>query len=683
MRAVVLTDFDAPPVLVEDLPTPEPADGELLVRVQASSANPVDNAIAAGMLKGMFEYEFPVVLGRDFAGVVEQGGPGVTRFEAGDEVFGYMPHADPAVHHGSWAELIAVPEDRVAATPAGVEPALAGATPLAGITALFCVDALGLSEGDSVLLVGATGGVGSFAVQLAGLAGAHVIAPAKSEDHGYLTALGVSELVDRDGDVAADVRASHADGVDAILDLVSYTPDEFGAYAAALKPDGRAASPVGGVGEGPGRHSIMASPDPAALDRLGLLMAEGALQVPVQAELSPRAGARGAGGAGDRPHSGKAGDRRLYPVVMATARTTSTAQERELLEAARDGDESAFGELVEPHRGELHAHCYRMLGSVHDAEDALQDALLRAWRGLARFEGRSSLRSWLYTIATNASLDAIARRPKRVLPFDHGPSIDAHDNLGLPLSETVWVEPYPEEGAGLGDGFAAPEARYELRESVELAFVAALQHLPANQRAALILREVLGFSAQETANTMETSVASVNSALQRARQTVDDRLPEQSQQATLRALGDERLQRVVESYMDAMSRGDVDAVIGMLAEDAAWTMPPLAAWFAGREALTGFLVEGPLSGEWRWRHLPARASGQAAVGSYSWYAPDETYPPVRAGRADPRRRAARRGHVVHRALHGQPRPGLLPALAQPTPGSRAGRGRLRPLRTAG
>ena len=149
------------------------------MRVQASSANPVDNAIAAGMLKGMVEHEFPVVLGRDFAGVVEQAGPGVTRFAAGDEVFGYIPHADPVVHHGSWAELIAVPEDRVAATPAGVETALAGATPLAGITALFCVDALELSEGDSVLVVGATGGVGSFAVQLAGLAGAHVIAPAQ------------------------------------------------------------------------------------------------------------------------------------------------------------------------------------------------------------------------------------------------------------------------------------------------------------------------------------------------------------------------------------------------------------------------------------------------------------------------------------------------------------------------
>jgi RNA polymerase sigma-70 factor, ECF subfamily len=312
---------------------------------------------------------------------------------------------------------------------------------------------------------------------------------------------------------------------------------------------------------------------------------------------------------------------------MATRSTIPTTQERDLLEAARGGDEVAYGNLVEPYRGELHAHCYRMLGSVHDAEDALQDALLRAWRGLARFEGRSSLRSWLYTIATNTCLNAIERRPKRVLPIDYGPATDPHDGIGLPPIESVWVEPYPDEGLGLEDGYAAPEARYEVRESVELAFVAALQHLPANQRAVLILREVLGFSAKEVAESLETTVASVNSALQRARSTVDERLPERSQQTTLRSLGDDRLRQVVESYMDAMQRGDVDAVVAMLAKDAAWSMPPLAAWFHGHDALTGFLVAGPLSGDWRWRHLPAHASGQAAVGSYAWYAEEDTYRP--------------------------------------------------------
>ncbi len=168
---------------------------------------------------------------------------------------------------------------------------------------------------------------------------------------------------------------------------------------------------------------------------------------------------------------------------MSSAPTSSTAPEQELLDAARGGDEDAFRHLVEPHRAELHAHCYRMLGSLHDAEDALQDALLRAWRGLARFEGRSSLRSWLYTIATNTCLDLLARRPKRVLPIDYGPAADPHDGPGEPLVESVLVEPYPDERVGLADGLAAPEAQYELRESVELAFVAALQHLPATQRA--------------------------------------------------------------------------------------------------------------------------------------------------------------------------------------------------------
>jgi RNA polymerase sigma-70 factor (ECF subfamily) len=312
---------------------------------------------------------------------------------------------------------------------------------------------------------------------------------------------------------------------------------------------------------------------------------------------------------------------------MAISTTTVSALERELLGAARDGDEDAYRRLVEPHRRELHAHCYRMLGSVHDAEDALQDALLRAWRGLARFEGRSSLRSWLYRIATNACLSAVARRPRRVLPIDHGPPADPHDHSEAPLVDSVWVEPYPDERLALEDGRAAPEARYERRESVELAFVAALQHLAPNQRAVLILREVLGFSGQETAEALQTSVAAVNSAMQRARKAVDERLPAQSQQATLRVLGDQRLREVVEGYMDAMARGDVEAVVAMLAQDAVWSMPPLASWYRGREAIALFLATAPLNGEWRWRHLRARASGQPAVGAYIWDERDRAYRP--------------------------------------------------------
>jgi RNA polymerase sigma-70 factor (ECF subfamily) len=304
---------------------------------------------------------------------------------------------------------------------------------------------------------------------------------------------------------------------------------------------------------------------------------------------------------------------------MSPAPTSSTAAERGLLEAASRGDEGAFAELAERYRGELHAHCYRMLGSVHDAEDALQETLLRAWRGLARFEGRSSLRSWLYTIATNTCLNQISRRPKRVLPIDYAPAGDPHDGPGQPLIESTLVEPYPDEALGLEDGYAGPEARYELRESVELAFIAALQHLPATQRAALILREVLGFSAREVAEALETTTASVNSALQRARKAVDERLPERSQQTTLRALGDERLRELVDRYIDAMGRGDVDAVVAMLAEDAAWSMPPLASWFRGHDDLAVFLANGPLSGQWRWRRRPAHLNGQAAVAAYTWH----------------------------------------------------------------
>jgi RNA polymerase sigma-70 factor (ECF subfamily) len=203
-----------------------------------------------------------------------------------------------------------------------------------------------------------------------------------------------------------------------------------------------------------------------------------------------------------------------------------------------------------------------------------------------------------------------------MLPIDHGPPADPHDPPGTPLVESTWVEPYPDEQLGLVDGRAAPEARYERREGVELAFVAALQHLPPNQRAALILREVLGFSGQEIAEALETTVAAVNSALQRARRAVDERLPDRTQQATLRTLGDQRLRALVDRYTDAMSRGDVDAVVSLLAQDAVWSMPPLGDWYRGVDEIAVFLARAPLNGRWHWRHLPAHASGQAAVGSY-------------------------------------------------------------------
>jgi len=299
-----------------------------------------------------------------------------------------------------------------------------------------------------------------------------------------------------------------------------------------------------------------------------------------------------------------------------------------LLDAARKGDEDAFARLVEPHRRELHAHCYRMLGSLQDAEDALQDAQLRAWRGLPRFDGRSSVRTWLYRIATNTSLDVIGKRPdKRTLPLEHGPASDPFDGPGEPLVETVWIEPYPDEQLGLEDGYASPDARYEARESVELAFVAALQHLPARQRAVLILRDVLGFSAREAAEVLETTPISIDSALQRAHKTVDQRLPDQSQQTTLRALGDTELRGIVDGYMRAMESADVPAIAAMLADDAALSMPPLREWFSGRDAVATYYRERARLGDWSRRMVATRANGQPAAAHYVWDEDAEVFLP--------------------------------------------------------
>ena len=295
-----------------------------------------------------------------------------------------------------------------------------------------------------------------------------------------------------------------------------------------------------------------------------------------------------------------------------------SASRAELLHAARSGDEDAFRRLVDPHLAELRAHCYRMLGSFQDAEDALQDALLGTWRGLSGFEGRSSVRSWLYKIVTNACLKAIERRPTRVLPVDFGAAADPHEDPSEPIAESVWVDPYPAGQLGLDDGLAGAEARYEQRESVELAFVAALQHLPARQRAVLIMREVLGFSGGEVAAALDTTPASVYSALQRAHKAIDERLPEQSQQATLRSLDDERVRRLAEDYVEAWERSDVDALVALLADDAAMAMPPRPTWYRGREAIAAFLRRVPLAGELRSRLIPVDANGQVAFGHYTW-----------------------------------------------------------------
>lgn len=292
-------------------------------------------------------------------------------------------------------------------------------------------------------------------------------------------------------------------------------------------------------------------------------------------------------------------------------RADESVREELDLAAARAGDEAAFARLVEPHRSALHAHCYRMLGSVHDAEDALQDAMLGAWRGLGGFEGRSKFRSWLYQIATNASLRVSERRSRRVLAYEHGPSRHAVRDLGEPVTEAVFVEPYPDYALDTDPFGHDPAARYEARESVELAFVAALQELPATQRAVLLLRDVLAIPAAEVAETLETSVAAVNSALRRARGTMDKRLDGESQQSSLRALGDDGQRALVASLMSAWEHRDVDGLMALLAKDVRLTMPPLPAWYDGVAAVRRFFGERMFTNEWRLR--PTAANGQLAV----------------------------------------------------------------------
>ena len=271
-----------------------------------------------------------------------------------------------------------------------------------------------------------------------------------------------------------------------------------------------------------------------------------------------------------------------------------------MAEAIRDVDADAFAELVEPHRRELHAHCYRMLGSVHDADDALQEALVGGVEGAVRVRGPQLAA----LVALHDRHQRLAARPRRAQAAraagGAGTGDDPRAPLAEPLAESVWIEPYPDE-----------LLRYEDREGVELAYVAALQLLPPNQRAALLLRDVLGFSARETAEILETSVASVNSALQRARAKLERERPARSQQETLRALGDERSRELVARFVDAWNRADVSAIVAMLSEDATFSMPPLPTWFRGRDDIAAFLTGRVFRSTWRFE--VTSAGGQPAM----------------------------------------------------------------------
>ncbi len=308
-------------------------------------------------------------------------------------------------------------------------------------------------------------------------------------------------------------------------------------------------------------------------------------------------------------------------LISVTMEKLTTDEESTLLARARDGDERAYEALIGAHRDELHAHCYRMLASVHDADDAVQDALIRAWRGLAGFESRSSIRTWLFKIATNASFDLLKKRTRRELPIARGQRIETGGSPGEALFDAGWIEPYPDRFIEAGE--KSPHARYEAREGLELAFIAVIQNVPTHQRAALILRDVLGFSAIETAELLDTTVAAVNSLLQRARTTLADRLPAVSQREELSRLGDERVQALALRYMRAIDNDDVPEILSLLTDDATWSMPPHPNWYQGRQAIEVF-QEGDVS-QVRWRHRATTANGQLAIGGYIFDREREIY----------------------------------------------------------
>jgi RNA polymerase sigma-70 factor (ECF subfamily) len=287
--------------------------------------------------------------------------------------------------------------------------------------------------------------------------------------------------------------------------------------------------------------------------------------------------------------------------------TQSRAEERAVAAAARAGDESAFGELVERYRRELRVHCYRMLGSLEDSEDLVQETFLRAWRKRKSFQGRFTFRAWLYGIATNACLDALARRPRPALSTQANPA------------DIPWLQPYPDrllEGIAPGDD--EPDAVLVDKETIELAFLVAIQHLPPRQRAVLILRDVLGWSAKETAALLEGSVAAVNSALQRARRSLKEHLPPRRSEWAAGSDPTEQERALLQRYMDAHERGDGDALAELLREEARFTMPPEPTLVVGREAIVSFWFEGGFGSDafGHARCVLTRANMQPAVAIY-------------------------------------------------------------------
>ena len=278
------------------------------------------------------------------------------------------------------------------------------------------------------------------------------------------------------------------------------------------------------------------------------------------------------------------------------------------------GDQNEFSDLVEPYRHELQVHCYRMLGSLHEAEDMVQETFLRAWRRLETFAGRASLRAWLYRIATNVCLDAPEKRPRRTLPIRSQPPAEPSMPPAPPLTELIWLEPFPDDL--LDDVEPTPEARYALHESITLAFLTVLQLLPPRQRAVLILRDVLDWDAGEVAESLDMTVSAVNSALHRARVALNKNYSAEPL-VNLR-LTDPATRALLDRYVETWEQADVPGLLALLREDVMVSMPPSPTWYSGRAAL-GAVAEAMIfagEGRGRFRLKPTRANGQPAFGFY-------------------------------------------------------------------
>jgi len=311
--------------------------------------------------------------------------------------------------------------------------------------------------------------------------------------------------------------------------------------------------------------------------------------------------------------------------IKKTYRKVDPQDLAKFLAAARGGDKDAFSLLTEPHRLELMTHCYRMLGSIEDAEDQVQETFLRAWRRLETYQERASFRAWLYKIATNACLDALQGKPRRMLPLELPGPADPQAPLPAPILEPVWIEPYPDEW--IAPAHLNPEARYDSYESVSLAFLAALQVLPPRQRIVLILADVMDWPMGEIADTLAASLSSVTSLLHRARLTMKQRhIPEGKDMARMKMPSDQT-RELLDRYVRAWESADIKGIISLLADEATFPMPPLPIWVQGREVVAELISRNIMAGDaqGRWKLVPVRANGQDGFAFYRIDEADQLY----------------------------------------------------------